>query len=256
MRRVWNLVFLFSIALSAFINEGKAESTDKDTVQLLTGEWQPYISQHYKGHGVIPRIIRKAFAYSNLKVVFKFVPWKTIHPNLMKGRFDGGAVFGGYQSWLGKLFASDPLISAEYVIFHLEERKFFNWSDMPSLYGMVMGYEKGGTLAPYFQQLVDEERLKVRYIANPVTAFEMLRSGKITFFPYNKISGETILRENYPNNDHAITFHKVPFRISLYRVIFSNKPERARFLMEKLNQGLQMMRMNGELDKISQEIGS
>ncbi|SCA57761.1 exported hypothetical protein [Candidatus Terasakiella magnetica] len=256
MQRIYVLIFAFLIGVIALSHEAIAKSTGENNVQILTGEWPPYISQNFKGQGIIPRIIRKAFAYSGLEVEFRFVPWKTIHPNLMKGVFDGGAVWGDYQSWLGKLLASDPIISSDYVIFHLDARKYFNWRDSKSLHGMVMGYEKGGQLAPYFQKLVDEKLLKIRYIANPAHAFEMLRTGKINFLPYNKISGEAILKEKYPKNDHMLTFHKEPFRISLYRLIFSNKPARARFLMERLNQGLQIMRQNGEWDKIRKEIGT
>jgi len=69
-------------------------------INLSTGEWPPYISQHEENLGTLSKIVKDAFESQGIKVTTDFYPWKRSDSELTnlkllgKGRLD---VIAGYE---------------------------------------------------------------------------------------------------------------------------------------------------------------
>ncbi len=85
---------------------------------------------------------------------------------------------------------------------------------------------------------------------NEISAFKKLISGRVDIIPLDKITGMTLIKENFPNELANIKTVKTPITTSYSFLMISRKYPDAKALTEKFNMGLKKIQENGTYDAI------
>ncbi|WP_234401322.1 substrate-binding periplasmic protein [Pseudoalteromonas sp. T1lg23B] len=101
-----------------------AQSLSK-TLHISTGQWPPYMDQSRRDQGCVAKLIRDAFALSDFKVRFVFMPWERAYQEGMKKEFAGSAYWYFSEKRAQDYIYTTPPITEEISRFyHLKTLNF------------------------------------------------------------------------------------------------------------------------------------
>ena len=132
------------ILLFCFFTPGSAMAGE--TICIANGEWPPYQSETLKQGGVASHIVTEAFAYSDIKVVYHYLPWKRGFEKVRKGKCHGAFLWTKSKEREKDFLFSDTFIQGKSVLFHLKTLPLV-WNNVEDLkkyrIGGVVGYRYG-----------------------------------------------------------------------------------------------------------------
>ncbi|CAM4266074.1 transporter substrate-binding domain-containing protein [Pseudoalteromonas byunsanensis] len=112
----------FCFTLSASICT--AQSLSK-TLHISTGQWPPYMDQSRRDQGCVAKLIRDAFALSDLKVRFVFMPWERAYQEGMKKEFAGSAYwYFSEKRAQDYIYTKQPITEEVSRFYHLKSLDF------------------------------------------------------------------------------------------------------------------------------------
>jgi len=231
-----------------------AQGAAGEVITLTTGEWRPYLSEHFAGDGAIARIVTAAFALEGVEVRYLFRPWKRAYEEAAEGGADGSLAWSTSQRWDNErqreFYFSDALFDGQSVFFHLKSMPF-RWRDDPQLTGVTIG----GTLG--YEYFFDEyPGLRIdRSAPSDELNFQKLLAGRFQIFPANLDVGRYFLRSQLPPGQAAlITWDPVPYNTTTYYLMLNRKNKANAGYLARFNRGLQRLRASGKYQQLIDEM--
>ncbi|MCZ4279858.1 transporter substrate-binding domain-containing protein [Kiloniella laminariae] len=232
------------------------QRSDPKTVYLTNGEWPPYSSRHLDHYGFFSRIVTEALTLEGYSVVYGFFPWKRSYELAKKGHWEGTIGWAPTEERQTDFYFSSEIVNVEKVFFHLRD-KSFDWNKVEDLADYRLGVTAGYTYGRDFDQLRQDEGLKIDESNNDKANLVKLLRGRIDAFPLELDVGYYMIQSTLKKRDASkITHHpravmETPIAVAISRQI---APERADEILAALNRGLQTLRELGIYEKYRTEM--
>lgn len=160
------------------------------SVQIITSDWDPYVTTGDENGGVVGDIVLSVLASSGYDGQVSFDTWDS---GLRK--VGEGTVFGVFPmvksaSRLEKYEYSDPLVDYRYVLFKRKDSQVTQAMQNGDFNGARIGKIEG---YDYWEEL-DNSGAKFSTYSSPIEGFQALQNNEIDFLAESDIVGNAILR--------------------------------------------------------------
>ncbi len=211
----------------------------------VENSWPPYADA--SGEGISKELVLSAYKHVGLSPEIKAYPYSRVLNLVTTGEIVGGFNVTRQESTVEKfIFGKESLFKAHASIYYGSPHEYKSLKELPSglKMGVIRGYEYGDKF----------EKEKSRFNIVRVNTQEQL----LQMVARKRIEGAILfdLVKDYTVNSAKMTeskffkgFHN---HTSSIFVAFSRKEPRAKFYAEKLDEGLRLIRKNGEYNKIFQ----
>jgi polar amino acid transport system substrate-binding protein len=221
----------------------------EENLNIAFGEWPPYLSDSLVHKGVVAQLIKDIFAEEGIAVTFKFFPWGRAYTETANGRQDLMGVWMHKPEREVDFYYSDPVLSENFVFFHLKTFPF-NWKTLGDLQELRIG---GGIEYSYgseFDSALDTGKLRIQRVATDEKNFEKLIVGRIQIYPQEINVGYAALKQHFPEEDALkITHHPTGLLSNKSYVLFPKKLKKSKSLLLKFNRQLNKFKVNGRYEK-------
>ncbi len=237
------------IILATLIVSSICFAADRKTVTLTNGEWEPFLSEKYKSHGVASVIVKEAFKLQDIDTKYKFYPWKRAMDNAKMGLQDGSVIWSkNKERERDFLFSKKPILTMDSVVFHLKSSDF-KWEGKINIFkkyklGTTGGYQSGEEL----DKAIKEGEIEVDIATTDLTNFKKLLVKRIDVFICDKRVGLTLINKYFSKSDqNKITFSKKPFISFAFFLIMNRKKTE---LIKEFNIGFDKLIKYGRYNEI------
>lgn len=232
----------------------------KQTITLSNGEWKPYLGENLPNGGVASHIITEAFATQKIEVNYKWYgeSWKRAYKDATRGsKVIGSAIWSYKKEREKEVIYSEPVIpGADDVFFHMKGNKF-NWTKPEDLKDVPIGGVQGYVYGPLIEKAIKDGNLKLDRVAGESDNIKKLAKGRIKAFLANRKIGLDLIKRAVKKGeitqaqaDNIVAHPKIVQKGISYHVIFSIKNSKSKEILNKLNEGLVVIKKNGKLDKM------
>lgn len=238
------IMFLIFFILIIFTNN----LPSKEYITISTGEWPPYISKNLKFNGVVSRIISDAFKLENIKVDYKFFPWKRAYILAQKGIYHASSIWvKNKKREKDFLYSDNNVLNIKTVLFHKKSFNF-HWSNIADLKKYRTGATLGYSYGKEFDKYIKENRKHIFWAPDDLSSFKNLYNSRIDVFPSDYNVGISILINNFNKNQvDLFTYHKQPLASDKLFLLFPKETaERSQRLKKIFNRGLNRLKKSGE----------
>lgn len=244
MNLLLKIVFLCFFFLSLNANE---------TIRITNGEWPPFLSKDLKHFGVTSHVVTESFKLQNIKVEFKWYPWKRAYHVVKNGNTTASIAWAKTEERKDDFLFSEPILNGEVVFFHRRDKEF-TWSDLNSLNNKKIGTISGYVYANKLEKLRTNPTILLKEVSNEIKLFELLLFGRFDVVVINKDVGFGILNKYYKNRIQEVTYHKKIFHQELLRILFSKKDKKSEYFLKHFNKGLLKLKESGVFDKLYNDL--
>ncbi|MCF2859752.1 transporter substrate-binding domain-containing protein [Pseudoalteromonas sp. SMS1] len=220
------------------------------TLTIAIGDYPPYSGEKLKGQGLIPQVIRAAFAQHNIRVDFQFMPWARSFMEAKKGQYDASAYWYCTESRQAHFSCSMPLYEESAVFFFNKSNPVPSWNTLAELENYRIGATRGYSYTDEFWRLANSGDLNVNIMTRDEQNFSMLLKGRIDLFPIGLLPGQYLLEKNYHNEKNALNYLPKPLLTGTLHLLFlKNQPTSMR-LLSIFDDGLAKIKRSGEYHAI------
>lgn len=221
-----------------------AATADAKKIRITIGEWPPYLTQHANHFGTISQVITQCFAMADLEVEFDFFPWSRSLELAKQGKFHGSAAWAYSAAREKDFYYSDPILSTEWVFFHLKENAF-KWDSIDDLKAYTIGATIGYDYGKVFRKAEREGKIKVERVQKDELNFAKLLNKRIDLFLLDREVGESMLKQLYSKEEAAkITYHPKILRTDPLHLLLSKKLPENRGYLKIFNENLRKLKSN------------
>ncbi|WP_037027250.1 substrate-binding periplasmic protein [Psychromonas aquimarina] len=224
------------------------------TVRLTTGEWSPLISHRYENDGILPLIVREAFALQGFDVIYQFQPWAVSYKEARDNKFDGSLGWAPNEQRSHDFYFSDPIYTSRKVFFHLKSLNFM-YNSIDDLKGLRIGVTRTYKFGSEFDNAVKNGLLNINYVDNNPENISNLNKQVIDLFPMDLLVGNSLINRYLTvESGRLITYDPRIFAEIPISLIFSRKipDQRARRLLSAFNIGLAELKASGRYNRMLQ----
>ncbi|GAB2916912.1 substrate-binding periplasmic protein [Rheinheimera gaetbuli] len=241
-------MLLFAVLLSHFTclaaTTQSAEHTHLTELQISAGEWPPFLSESLPHQGVVAHLIRDIFAQAGYQVSFSFLPWARAYHDTANGKYAATAVWMLAEDRTKDFLYSEPVLSEQFVLFHLKQRRF-EWQQLTDLRGMLLGGGLGYSYGPAFDEALNNRVFKMSRVGSTEQNFRRLAAGRIDVFAEEISVGYHTLNHQLPELADAISHHPKPLLVNQsFLLLPHNSPDSAK-LLALFNLHLQQFKHSG-----------
>jgi len=241
------IIFVLSSALPVI---SQAENGRMNSIVLAVEDsWPPYADAN--GQGISTDILKQAFNSVGIKLITRVYPYARVLDEVKKG-----TLVGGYnvtrQASTDKLylFGQQALLQAAASFYFSPEnkaaQKYQSIADIPAgtSVGIIIDYEYGDL----FEQ--HKNRFKEVKVSSQEQVINMLRLGRIdSAILFDAVASHTLKTMELPEG----SIQKGPLNhVSDIYVAFSRAHKQAQYFTDKLDQGLFVIKKNGQYDNLLQ----
>ncbi|SCA55151.1 exported hypothetical protein [Candidatus Terasakiella magnetica] len=196
----------------------------------------------YEEDGLISKIIRTAFKSQNMAVSFQSLPWKRSIFEVETGNLAGAFTSQDIGWHKEKFIISDAIIHRDVILVlnnsyaHLDIKTYADLGqlDIAVIQGDNLEHELSGRGIPY------------KTIAFSYRLYDLIDRGRIDgVLGFKDILEPSLMSNGNPNSVSVITIEKHPIFFMV-----SRKNPKGEDIIEKLNNGLKMMKENNTYDAI------
>lgn len=239
----------FGLAFGLLVSLLISSAIAQESIRLVNGEWEPYMSKSLKHGGLVSHIVSESFRLEGITVEWGWFPWKRGGTLVRKGEWDGGAVWSDAEERRQYFWFSDPVIDGNTVFFHLKSFDF-DWNTIEDLMELRIGGTLEYAYGFEFDKAEQTGKLKVQRTTKDEYNLAKLLRGRIDIFPLElEIGYDMLLRLYSAETVDLLTHHPKPIKTIPYRVIFSKKIERNRHMIKLFNSGLRRLKESGKYDE-------
>ena len=241
MKKKWLALIAIPLLLST-------AALAEEKIRIVTGEWDPYTSEHLPGNGFFAEIVTAVFKEMGMDVSYEFHPWKRCESLLING----------------DAFAAMPYVATE------ERRRFHDFSDVVAVstgrffylksripkdlswekYADLKPYKIGGVLGYWYEKEFNEAGLTVDYVPTKEANMRKLQIGRVDLVPMDELVGWRLLNQHFPNQLSDFETLKKPTNISeLYLMVSRAYPE-SETIRNRFNASLKSIREKGGYARI------
>lgn len=231
-----------------------AASRAGETVRLTCGEWPPFVSEHLRHYGLLPRIITESLASEGIEVEWGFFPWKRALEIARDGLWDGSIAWYRTEDRDRDFYPSDPINYSRVAFFHLKGNGF-EWETMEDLQRYTIGVTLGYSYGEAFDSMVQEGQVRVEKVFTEALNIKKALEGRVDAALINIDVGYYLLRTGYAPGvaDTLATSPKLLLASQAQHVLITKKNPNGPRLVEALNRGLGKLRESGKYDQYFME---
>lgn len=244
------MLTLLGIVLLAVINlPARAE-----VIRLTVGEWPPYISQELKHNGLASHIISEAFAVAGIEVQHEFLPWGRAMTEATAGNSHGTHSLFHSEERAERFHFSDPVLTSEYVFFHLNLRRF-DWREFEDLRGMSVGTVYGYYYGDDFAASQQGNVFQTTSVSDDSKSLKMLFRKRVDLVPIDPLVGYYLIHQHFqPHQAHLFTNHPQAFNSQPTYLLLSKTHPDSEALIKRFNAGLQQLKNSGRLEQMVEDL--
>jgi polar amino acid transport system substrate-binding protein len=234
------------------------QETDENTVHLATLTWLPYVGEEFANKGYVYQLVKEAYKAVGMKVDIQFYPFSRILRLAETGQIDG--YFPEYYTpdYNSIFYFSDPFQGGDVGFLvnkdsNIQAKTQSNMHDFSEWKNYTFGVVRGYINTKNFDSTT--------YIQKEETGSDILNIKKLYFRRVDAIFVDVnvanyIIHKNsskYPAMSEKLEFKEPALENKQLYVCFSIKSKKASYKLKKFNQGLNILKENGTLQKILQE---
>jgi len=146
--------------------------------------------------------------------------------------------------------ASDPLFTLREVVFFSRDNPIA--AERPEdLTGKIMGALHSSAFGRQFFPLIDEDEVLIARVANNRQLFQMLALGRVDFVPELETSGYAAVTEFLSEDQKTRITHLESLTYPwTYHLLVSRQTEHGPYFVDAFNRGMDILRQNGEFERI------
>jgi polar amino acid transport system substrate-binding protein len=229
----------------ALADNGRATSV----VLAVEDSWPPYADS--EGQGISTNIIKQAFAAIDITLIVRVLPYARVLNDVTKGILVGGYNVTRQESTEKNfLFGQQALLQAPASFYFTQENvaaaDYKSITDIPtgSRVGVIIDYEYGDLFDQH------KSRFKEVKVSSQEQVIKMLRLGRIdSAIMFDAVASHTL--KSMKLSIDSIKQGPLNHTSDIY-VAFSRSHKDAQFFADKLDQGLLLIKNNGQYDKLLQ----
>lgn len=256
MCRYFHKIFL--VVLMLVISQ--AAYAQSKQVKLSSLNWEPYIGKSLPGYGYVYELVDAAFKKSGYDIKVLFVPWA--RALLMAQRGDVDAVFPEYYSKerSDEFAFSKPFLGGP-VGFYKRKDNLTEYSVDPRVHQDkalldLSGYKFGIVRGYVNTQAFDRANYLFKEdVVDDFTNLKRLYFDRIQFIFIDKFVAEHILNKQLPSYKDELVFMDPPLEVKNLYLAFSRNAPDYDAKLQAFNQGLDMIKADGTLQKIYEKHG-
>lgn len=225
------------------------------TLVLGAEEWYPYISPELEDKGFTGRVIKEAFALSQVNVELRFMPWARALKMAQEGSIDG--TFLWYKTPEREpffYFSEQPLAEMTVVFFHL--KKFdFTWKTFDDLKKYRIGAAIGYHISDQFDEYAKAGKINVKRIKSDTQILKMLIRNRLDLFPQDILVGYGQIYKTFPRHIAMLfTNSAKPLTSRPAYLLLSKQSPDSQELIKLFDKGLHTLKQNGQYDAYFDEL--
>ncbi|MBL4796079.1 MAG: transporter substrate-binding domain-containing protein [Oleispira sp.] len=223
-------------------------SYSENSIVIVTNDYEPYTSSKNGGSGVMLEIIQQAFNEVDLKVTFKFYPWKRGQRELDKGLVFAAAPYFKTKERQEIYDFSDPILPMFNRWFYNTENfpEGFEWSELSDF----QGYNIGGILGFWYISALEESGVSPELVKNDMQNLRKLATQRIDFTIIDELTGNGLIREHMPSKIKIIKYLDKPFDVQESHLLISRSYPNSEEITKQFNKGLEILKGNGKFWQI------
>ncbi len=212
-----------------------------EKLQIVTGEWLPYVSEDLEDLGFAVEVVRAAFNAVGIESEFQFMTWKKCERLVRIGKAFAAVPYIKTDARTPFAIFSDPIGTSVGVFFY---RK----NDLGKL-----DYEKLADLKKYkilggagywYKPLFSKNDLNVDYNLKNEMSFKKLYWGLADLVAENQFVGWGLIGRMFPGEQHLFMSSK-SFSKDTLHLMASKKYPNSKTLLEQFNKGLKIIHSSG-----------
>ena len=244
-----NVIAVIVALLFTFTAQAKNEK-----VEILTGNWPPYLSEDLPHNGALAQITKEAFAYMNIDVKYTFLPWARV---FIRGSRDEGDLILAYsKSKKRELhFSYGPSLYKGSYHFFYNINEPIHWNKLSDLDDKLIGTPRGYSgMGRKFLRAEESGKLNVLRLNHDFQVFNLLAKGRIQATPSDKNVGNYYKNFLLPKEDgDLIAMHPKAVKHTVYHIVGPKRKAGTQRLLELFRKGLKILKASGRYQKILNE---
>ncbi|RAJ06347.1 substrate-binding periplasmic protein [Aeromonas salmonicida] len=241
-----SLRLMLPVLLLLTMSSPPALATPPRVLNIIVGEWPPFVSEQSKHYGPVAHLISDLFQEAGYSVRYHFAPWGRVYSLAAASQlYDATAVWMHKPEREKDFLFSEPVLQEQFVFFSLTSRQL-NAERLAQIAGLRLGGDIAYSYGPELDAMVAEGKVSQQRVTDIKLNFGKLLRGRIDLYPQEIRVGLTALRKEFdPATAAAITHSQTPFLQNNSFVMFPRKmPDSAR-LQAQFNQKLQQAITSG-----------
>lgn len=218
---------------------------------FATGEWLPLTSETLPEYGAATAIVSAACDAAGIRPTYGFYPWKRAEMMVREGDAAAGFPFVLTDQREAYADPSDPLFYGV-MVFVYYTRNPRTSAQLPyEELADLQGFRIGGLRGSFFEK--DLNRAGIEYDATTTTeqSIQKLAAGRIDLYLENSVVAYDTIRRLYPDEVESFKMLAKPFGKKIPNVLLvSKKHPESRELLIKFNDGLRIIKENGEYGRL------
>ncbi len=222
-------LFLVSIILLS------STSIWAEKVQLVTGEWEPYTSEHLEGYGFITEIISEVFKEIDMEPEYMFHPWQRCYSLVKRGKVWAAFPYSYTEKRAQEVLFSDTVGESTSKFFYYKTDHGVQYETLEDL----KPYKIGGVKGYFYEEEFEQADLNVTYTSDEISALKKLAAGRVDFMPLNELVGWGLIRKHFPDNVQDFGTLATPYNVTELKLIVSKDYPTAQELLNQFNAALE-----------------
>lgn len=230
---------------------------ERQTINVTTGEWLPYVSEKMLDQGVIASIVARAFAEQGIEVNYHFFNWLDAYRK--------AAYFDEKQPWHASILwrkspernvvfhFSEPVLISNEVVLSLG-RQPLAVASIKDLYGLRAGALTQSS-QPLLENAADNNLIQLQRAGSYKRLMLRLLEGKIDVLPIDELVGNYYVNQLSPFLRKRIHQASGLLQKRYYHLIASRQQPEAEQLIRRFNLGLAQIKQNGRYQILVEDSG-
>lgn len=231
-----------------------------ETIEIASEDYLPYTSKNISHKGFVSKIVKKSFEAVKIEANFRFFSGA----RSFKLAKDG--VYVATVPWAHRVereeffYYSDPVSVADVEMFFVLKNSDFDWDaslqKISDLRGISIGAVRSYNYGEEFQEAERNGVINVRRVNDVRQNFRKLFNKKIDVVISHKQVALHHLNNSF-SKSHKYRIKSFPVKVTpekFYYILFSKVNPRGEEMRDKFNEGLSIIKRNGELDQILKEL--
>ena len=217
------------------------------TLQLVTGDFPPYVGSEFEKGGITSEIVTSVFAQLGEQVHIDFKPWQRGYLETLHGLYLATFPYTKNKEREQTLYFSDPMYNLKESFFTLSSAHI-NYQTITDLTNLIickpLGYNLFGLKALRDNNII--------HLAQPKSmrhCFKMLKLGRVDIVMTSKVIAQLLINEIFADKNDVTMLEKSFTKTAHYLVIPKTNPQ-GKQIIASFNTALAKLKAEGFIDLI------
>ena len=239
--------------LTLFLSTGIcfAENT---RIEFATGEWPPFSSVKLPEYGRATALVSAICKAAGINPSYNFFPWKRAELKVAKGEIFAAFPYAISEERKELYDFSETLFYGVNMFMYYDQNPRTSFPITFNVLDDLHGYRIGVISGSFLVATLENAGLDFEPTTSIDQSIHKLVAGRLDFFIDDRLVLHDSIQRLYPNNTQQFRFLSRPFgKKTPTGLLVSRSYPGAKEILEKFNQGLAIIKQNGEYDRIIQK---